>query len=62
MDTPIRAKPSNHHKLRIRMIRDAYGFTRYQVSHRGAVFVESLSFKGAWRWASIICKQKAVSA
>jgi len=61
MDTPIQPRRSNQHKLRIRMIRDAYGFTRYQVSHRGAVFVESLSFKGAWKWAAIICKQGAIA-
>jgi hypothetical protein len=62
MDTPIQPKPCNKHKPRIRMIRDAYGFTRYQVAHRGAVFVESLSFKGAWKWAGIYCKQLGARA
>ena len=50
------------HKPRIGMLCGAYGFTRYRVSYRGAVFVESLRFKGARKWAAILCKQKGALA
>ncbi|URL59585.1 hypothetical protein IM816_05675 [Luteibacter flocculans] len=62
MDLPIRPKPCNLHKPRIRVIRDSQGFTRYQVSIKDSIFVESLEFRGAWKWALIYAKQQAAFA
>lgn len=62
MDLPVRPKPCNAHKPRIRVIRDAQGFTRYQLSHYDGIIVESLSLAGAWKWAKHVCKGKGITA
>ncbi|NID15428.1 hypothetical protein [Luteibacter yeojuensis] len=62
MDLPIRPKPSNAHKPRIKPIRDENGFTRYEVSRGDSIFVQSWTFNGAWKWAVIYAKQQAAFA